>query len=495
MGRKKIKIQPIKDDRNRQVTFLKRKHGLMKKAYELSVLCDCEIALIIFNSNGKLVQYASTDIDKILMKYTEYNDPHESKSNHDFSNATDADEDGAATKLEDEADDDVLADDREAVSIQPQVTSHNFMTPPPQPSSSQHQQPQPQQHQQHQHQHQQLPPPPPHQSVPSSASAAAAAAVGGPGAGGPSAVMYYHQQQQQQRPPYGIQQPPPPPPRMPYDVYGMAQPPPPPMYMYHGMSGQLPPPPVAVPVPAPPPPAPYLVQQPHPQQHHPPHPSHSPSQPPHPYSHPQLAQPPPQTPSQQPTAHSSPHSVGSPHPTSMNMPSPTPSVASSHGGSGAPSAKKSGQPKLRVQIPAEESKLPESSRPDTFAKPRNPNEPASTAATPATTAAAASGAPNSAYAMGPPSALPSQFAQNLPSPSTFYPEFYQQSELPSPLNFSATPTTANAFHWPPPSAAQNAAGRDYRPSPLAAGSKRGNDDIKEEPEDDSDSSLHKRSKS
>lgn len=43
----------------------------MKKAYELSVLCDCEIALIIFNSNNKLVQYASTDIDKILLKYTE----------------------------------------------------------------------------------------------------------------------------------------------------------------------------------------------------------------------------------------------------------------------------------------------------------------------------------------------------------------------------------------------------------------------------------------
>lgn len=71
MGRKKIKIQPIKDDRNKQVTFLKRKYGLMKKAYELSVLCDCEIALIIFNSNNKLVQYASTEIDKILMKYTE----------------------------------------------------------------------------------------------------------------------------------------------------------------------------------------------------------------------------------------------------------------------------------------------------------------------------------------------------------------------------------------------------------------------------------------
>ncbi|KAG0166484.1 myocyte enhancer factor [Apophysomyces sp. BC1034] len=84
MGRKKIKIKPIQEDRNRQVTFLKRKYGLMKKAYELSVLCNCEIALIIFNSNNKLVQYASTDIDKILMKYTEHNGPQESKGNDDF---------------------------------------------------------------------------------------------------------------------------------------------------------------------------------------------------------------------------------------------------------------------------------------------------------------------------------------------------------------------------------------------------------------------------
>lgn len=47
------------------MTFTKRKFGLMKKAYELSVLCDCEIALIIFNSTNKLFQYASTDMDKV----------------------------------------------------------------------------------------------------------------------------------------------------------------------------------------------------------------------------------------------------------------------------------------------------------------------------------------------------------------------------------------------------------------------------------------------
>lgn len=67
-----------------QVTFTKRKFGLMKKAYELSILCDCEIALIIFNSGNKLFQYASTDMDKILLKYTEYNEPHESRTNTDI---------------------------------------------------------------------------------------------------------------------------------------------------------------------------------------------------------------------------------------------------------------------------------------------------------------------------------------------------------------------------------------------------------------------------
>ncbi|KAM9754207.1 myocyte enhancer factor 2aa isoform 4-T6 [Menidia menidia] len=84
MGRKKIQIARIMDERNRQVTFTKRKFGLMKKAYELSVLCDCEIALIIFNSSNKLFQYASTDMDKVLLKYTEYNEPHESRTNSDI---------------------------------------------------------------------------------------------------------------------------------------------------------------------------------------------------------------------------------------------------------------------------------------------------------------------------------------------------------------------------------------------------------------------------
>ena len=56
----------------------------MKKAMELSVLCGCDIALVIFNSNSKLFQYSSTDMDAILQKYSKMcNQPHEVRNNQD----------------------------------------------------------------------------------------------------------------------------------------------------------------------------------------------------------------------------------------------------------------------------------------------------------------------------------------------------------------------------------------------------------------------------
>ena len=71
----------------------------MKKAYELSILCDCEIALIIFNSSNKLFQYASTDMDKILLKYTEYNEPHESRTNNDILEVRTASQNSLSSRL------------------------------------------------------------------------------------------------------------------------------------------------------------------------------------------------------------------------------------------------------------------------------------------------------------------------------------------------------------------------------------------------------------
>ncbi len=68
-----------------QVTFSKRKLGLIKKAYELSVLCGCEVGLIIFSPSGKLYQYASNDMDRVLLRYTENNEAYESRNNEDIS--------------------------------------------------------------------------------------------------------------------------------------------------------------------------------------------------------------------------------------------------------------------------------------------------------------------------------------------------------------------------------------------------------------------------
>lgn len=67
-----------------QITFSKRKGGLLKKAYELSILCDVEIAVVMITSNNKLYQYASSNMNSILIRYTEFKDPDESKTNADI---------------------------------------------------------------------------------------------------------------------------------------------------------------------------------------------------------------------------------------------------------------------------------------------------------------------------------------------------------------------------------------------------------------------------
>ncbi|KAJ0087009.1 hypothetical protein Patl1_08651 [Pistacia atlantica] len=65
MAREKIKIKKIDNVTARQVTFSKRRRGLFKKAEELSVLCDAEVALIIFSATGKLFEYCSASSWKI----------------------------------------------------------------------------------------------------------------------------------------------------------------------------------------------------------------------------------------------------------------------------------------------------------------------------------------------------------------------------------------------------------------------------------------------
>ncbi|MBA0575760.1 hypothetical protein Golob_027802, partial [Gossypium lobatum] len=69
MGRGKVELKRIENPTNRQVTFSKRRNGLLKKAFELSILCDAEVALLIFSSSGKVYQFASHDMDRTVAKY------------------------------------------------------------------------------------------------------------------------------------------------------------------------------------------------------------------------------------------------------------------------------------------------------------------------------------------------------------------------------------------------------------------------------------------
>jgi hypothetical protein len=59
MVRGKTQMKRIENATSRQVTFSKRRGGLLKKAFELSVLCDAEVALILFSPRGRLYEFAS----------------------------------------------------------------------------------------------------------------------------------------------------------------------------------------------------------------------------------------------------------------------------------------------------------------------------------------------------------------------------------------------------------------------------------------------------
>ncbi|KAA8522326.1 hypothetical protein F0562_013313 [Nyssa sinensis] len=69
MVRGKTQMKRIENATSRQVTFSKRRSGLLKKAFELSVLCDAEVALIIFSTKGRLYEFSSSSINKTIERY------------------------------------------------------------------------------------------------------------------------------------------------------------------------------------------------------------------------------------------------------------------------------------------------------------------------------------------------------------------------------------------------------------------------------------------
>lgn len=74
MGRGKIVIRRIDNITSRQVTFTKRRNGLLKKAKELAILCDAEVGLIIFSSTSKLYEFASTSMKSVIERYNKSNE-------------------------------------------------------------------------------------------------------------------------------------------------------------------------------------------------------------------------------------------------------------------------------------------------------------------------------------------------------------------------------------------------------------------------------------
>ncbi|XP_061973170.1 MADS-box transcription factor 23-like isoform X2 [Populus nigra] len=76
MGRGKIEIRRIDNSTSRQVTFSKRRGGLLKKAKELAILCDAEVGVMIFSSTGKLYDFSSTSMKSVIERYNKSKEVH-----------------------------------------------------------------------------------------------------------------------------------------------------------------------------------------------------------------------------------------------------------------------------------------------------------------------------------------------------------------------------------------------------------------------------------
>ncbi|XP_034891548.1 MADS-box transcription factor 23 isoform X2 [Populus alba] len=81
MGRGKIVIRRIDNSTSRQVTFSKRRNGLLKKAKELAILCDAEVGVMIFSSTGKLHDFSSSSMKSVIERYNKSKDEHHQMGN------------------------------------------------------------------------------------------------------------------------------------------------------------------------------------------------------------------------------------------------------------------------------------------------------------------------------------------------------------------------------------------------------------------------------
>lgn len=74
-------IRRIDNSTSRQVTFSKRRNGLLKKAKELAILCDAEVGVMVFSSTGKLYDFSSSSMKTIIERYNKSKEEHNQLAN------------------------------------------------------------------------------------------------------------------------------------------------------------------------------------------------------------------------------------------------------------------------------------------------------------------------------------------------------------------------------------------------------------------------------
>nr|ACG48249.1 hypothetical protein [Zea mays] len=84
MARGKVQMRRIENPVHRQVTFCKRRMGLLKKARELSVLCDAAIGVIVISPHGKIYDLATNgNMQGLIERYRRAcSEMHGESSNH-----------------------------------------------------------------------------------------------------------------------------------------------------------------------------------------------------------------------------------------------------------------------------------------------------------------------------------------------------------------------------------------------------------------------------
>ncbi|QLQ80140.1 hypothetical protein HG537_0D01410 [Torulaspora globosa] len=64
--KRKVNIKLIANRTRRHVTFAKRRHGIMKKAYELSVLTGANVMLLILSKSGLVYTFTTPKLEPFI---------------------------------------------------------------------------------------------------------------------------------------------------------------------------------------------------------------------------------------------------------------------------------------------------------------------------------------------------------------------------------------------------------------------------------------------